>query len=190
MSSSRANPRTTFLSPNAREWYAKALLLVTKFHELPRWSDLSLSEDDVEFACTALHIASAEASNIDADMCVIWLVQQTRVNHIGNWVVPSLASLVNLSYRGMQAFLQYQSGGITNTPDKHSQQHFRSSEAEVSRRRMGAQWLSECMVAGGLPPLHPKIIAQLPPQEVDDPTERMESHSVHSGTVRCDSKIA
>ena len=178
MSSSRANLSNTFLSPHAREWYAKALLSVSKFHELPQWSDLSLSEGDVEFVCAALHVASAEASNIDADMCVIWLVQQTRVNHIGNWAVPSLASLVNLSYRGMQAFLQYQSGGITNTPDTYSQQHFRSLEEESSRRRMGAQWLSECMVAGGLPPLHPKIIAQLPPQEVDDPTERMESHSV------------
>ena len=110
MSSSRANLSNTFLSPHAREWYAKALLSVSKFHELPRWSDLSLSEGDVEFVCAALHVASAEASNIDADMCVIWLVQQTRVNHIGNWAVPSLASLVNLSYRGMQAFLQYQSG--------------------------------------------------------------------------------
>ena len=109
MPSSRANPNNTFVSPHAREWYAKARLSVSKFHELPRWSDLSLSEGDVEFVCAALHVASAEASNIDADMCVIWLVQQTRVNHIGNWVVPSLASLVNLSYRGMQAFLQYQS---------------------------------------------------------------------------------
>ena len=188
MPSSRANPNNTFVSPHAREWYAKARLSVSKFHELPRWSDLSLSEGDVEFVCAALHVASAEASNIDADMCVIWLVQQTRVNHMGDWVVPSLASLVNLSFRGMQAFLQYQSGGITNTP--HSQQHFRSSEEEASRRRMGAQWLSECMVAGGLPPLHPKIIAQLPPQEVDDPTERMESHSVQRDGVRCGSKIA
>ena len=160
MSSSGASPSNEFLS--TCEWYAKALLSVTKFHELPRWSDLSLSEDDVEFISSALHVASVEVtSNIDADMCVIWLVQQTRVNHIGNWVVPSLASLVNLSFRGMQTFLQHQSG----------QQNFRSSEEEVSRRRIGAQWLSECMVAGGLPPLHAKIIAQLPPTEVSDPTE-------------------
>ena len=97
--SSGANPSNEFLSPC--EWYAKALLSVTKFHELPRWSDLSLSEDDVEFISSVLHVVSVEvSSNIDADMCVIWLVQQTRVNHIGNWVVPSLASLVNLSFRG------------------------------------------------------------------------------------------
>ena len=32
-----------------------ALILISEFHELPAWSDLSLSKDDVQFVRAALH---------------------------------------------------------------------------------------------------------------------------------------
>ena len=171
------------LCPQAHEWYKAALILISEFHELPAWSDLSLSKDDVEFVRAALDLAMAEASESEhvddvlhqcTATCVIWLVQQTRVFHMGDWVVPSLASLVNLSFRGMNTFLQHQCPTI-HTHRKLSQLHFHSSEEELSSRRRGAQWLSDCMTTNGLPALHPNIVAQLPPAEMDGPTELVKS---------------
>ena len=177
MSSRGANLRNACLSPRAREWYANALIFVSDFHQLPHCSDLRLSKGDVEFVRAALDVGVAEASKCEhiddilhqcAATCVIWLAQQTRAEHTGDWVVHSLASQVNLSFRGMQMFLQYQHP-ITHT--KPFQLQFRTPEEELSKRRRGAQWLSDCMTTGGLPPLHPNIIAQLPPAEVEDPAE-------------------
>ena len=154
-----------------------ALILISEFHELPAWSDLSLSKDEVQFVRAALQLAVAEASESEhvdgvlhqcVAVCVIWLVQQTRIAHIGDWEVHSLASLVNLSFRGMHTFLQHQHP-TTHTHCKTSQPQFHSPEEELYKRRRVAQRLSDVMVAGGLPSLHTNIVAQLPPALVVPP---------------------
>ena len=166
----------------SNERFRQTMMLVLEFrlhHDI-------LSPDDVEFIRVAVDVALAEAEkashvgdiyDMNPTTWACWLVQHAYATRTGGWAVTSMQEQIDLSFAGLYTFLQHQHAlGL----DRHLRDPLTSrvirryklpvkkmnvppKRGELFKWKRGAQRLSDWMVAGGLPPLHPGIIAQEPP---------------------------
>lgn len=161
------------------ERFRQSMMLVLEF----RLHHTLLSQDDVEFVRVAVDVALAEAEkaahvgdiyDMNPTTWACWLVQHAYATRTGGWVVTSMPEQINLSFAGLYTFLQHQHalGLDRNLRDPLTNRVIRRYKLPVKKMNVppkreelfkwkkGARRLSDWMVAGGLPPLHPGIVAQ------------------------------
>ena len=169
------------------ERFRQTMMLVLEF----RLHHTLLSRDDVEFIRVAVDMALAEAGkaahvgdiyDMNPTIWAGWLVQHAYATRTGGWAVTSMQEQINLSFAGLYTFLQHQHalGLDRNLRDPLTNRVIRRYKLPVKKMNVpprpgelfkwkkGARRLSDWMVAGGLPPLHPGIVAQAPPTPVTE----------------------
>ena len=163
----------------SNERFRQTMMLVLEF----RLHHTLLSQDDVEFIRVAVDVALAEAEkaahvgdiyDMNPTTWGCWLVQNAYATRTGGWVVTSMQEQINLSFAGLYTFLQHQHalGLDRNLRDPLTNRVIQRYKLPVKKMNVpprrdelfkwkkGARRLSDWMVAGGLPPLHPGIVAQ------------------------------
>lgn len=183
----------------SNERFRQTMMLVLEFqlhHDI-------LSQDDVEFIRVAVDVALAEAEkashvgdiyDMNPTTWACWLVQHAHATRSGGWSVDSLQAQINLSFTGLYTFLQHQHalGRDKSLRDPLSDRVIRRyklpfkrmnvppKREELFKWKRGARRLSDWMVAGGLPAMHPGIIAQ------ELPTVEAEPRTAAPSTARRD----
>ena len=156
------NQRGVQLRQWARKMHSQTMTCVAAFHQLPTCSDQYLFDFEVRSVHDALMAALTEASKAlcihtgDPVLWAIWLVQDAHAIRRGCWKVHSLQSQLSLSFLGMFVFLEFKKS-------TSSMKGIQLVRPPVGERRRDAQRLSEWLVAGGSPPLHPDIVEQFAP---------------------------
>ena len=174
------------------ERFRQTLFLIKEFRT--NWNRGNmLSSDDVEYLRVALDTALAQAElqshvgddyDLNPTIWAILLVQNLHAVRMGDWTVHTLADQLLWSMAGMYTFLEemhsrgdwfYIRDPATKLVLHRYRLPFKSGmilppkQNQAFRLRKGATRLSDWMEAGGLPALHPGIIALEPPKIVPPP---------------------
>ena len=148
----------------ARERLAQTMACIEAFNTLPTDADQYLCDNELLFIRRVLEAALTEASRqtnvINSGQgpitWAIWLAQDRHAVRRGAWEVNTIQSQLSLSFMGMRTFLEH--------AFSHRGMHFMSTT--LDERRRDAHNLSDLLVACGISPLHPEIMAQFAPKLV------------------------
>jgi hypothetical protein len=174
------------------ERFRQTLFLIKEFRT--NWNRGNmLSGDDVEYLRVALDTALAQAQlqthigddyDLNPTIWAILLVQNLHAVRKGDWAVDTLQDQLLWSMKGMYIFLEemHKRGDwffIKDPATKLTLHRYRlpfksgmvipPKSTQAFRIRKGANRLSDWMERGGLPALHPRIIALEPPKIVPPP---------------------
>ena len=174
----------------ARERLRQTMLLIREFRV--NWGPGALTDDDMSYVRMCLDSALDQAIKLghtgniydmSPTVWCCWLVQHVFASRSGCWEVESVQQQLRWCISGMYVFLEaiHARGDRITLRDQETREvihkyrlpfkamNIPPKREDLFRWKRGAKQLSEWMVATGLPPLHPGIIAQTAPIIVAPP---------------------